>query len=74
MILISGILIINYKFESSYQFYILFQRQKKFASKYKSNTDLGFFGILPMMKKLIGEDDAFYEYRYDLYRKLGTVE
>ena len=53
------------------KFYFQFQKQKKFCSRYKSNPDLGFLGYLPHMKELMGNDDAFYEYRYDLYEKLG---
>jgi len=54
------------------QFYFQFQKQKKFCSRYKSNPDLGFLGYLPHMKEFMGNDDAFYEYRYDLYKKLDT--
>ena len=53
------------------KFYFQFKKQKKFCSRYKSNPDLGFLGYLPHMKEFMGNDDAFYEYRYDLYEKLG---
>ena len=57
---------------NSVKFILLFQRQKKFVARYKSNDKLGFLGYLPALLDLMEQEDAFYEYRYDLYRKLGS--